>query len=316
MSLAPALAPQRRLARLTDFPIEWSAVAALAVLDLLWARRTGFSLSLASLGGRTLILVLIAGLLLRVCFQQNRLSLAAEFFAVSFAATATFGILSYLCCAIDYPLVDKPLLRFDRAIGFDWLYWFQLLVAHPAIETTLRLAYNSLVYQGLYAAIFFGLVGDRERLRELFWITFVCGLLTAAGSVFLPALGAFDAFGLRSLSDYIPDMEKLRDGADLHFEFGRLTGIVTFPSFHTTMALVYCYCFRRTQTIGRIVLVLNLAMLPAIPFFGGHYLADMFGGAAVAAIAIVLVRMLTCYARSADEPRLRRYAAPVQREAA
>jgi hypothetical protein len=35
-----------------------------------------------------------------------------------------------------------------------------------------------------------------------------------------------------------------------------------------------------------------LAALTTIPFFGGHYLADMFWGAGVAAMSIAVVRLL------------------------
>lgn len=294
MSLSPpSAAPARLLAIATDFPLEWSAVVGLVLIDALWAERVGFSLAVSSLDGRALMMALVAAVLFRVTLQQSRGSLTAEFLAVSIAATTAFGILSYLSCAMARPLVDERLLQLDRALGFDWLFWFHLIVAHPVVETALKLAYDSLVYQGLYVAILFGLLGRRDRLRELFWITFVTGILTSAGSIFLPALGAYDAFRLRSLSDYIPDMEKLRAGADLHFELGKLTGIVTFPSFHTTMALVYCYGFRGTGAIGRTIFALNMAMLPAIPFYGGHYLVDMAGGAVVAAVSIMAVRSIS-----------------------
>jgi len=289
----PPAAPGRLLAIATDFPLEWSAVAGLMLIDAVWAQRVGFSVSVSSLDGRALLMALAAAILFRAMLQQNRGSLSAEFLAVSIAAATAFGVLSYLCCTVAQPLVDERLLRLDRALGFDWLFWFHLIVAHPVVETVLRLAYDSLVYQGLYAAILFGLLGRRDRLRELFWVIFISGILTSAGSAFFPALGAYDAFGLRSLSDYIPDMERLRAGADLHFELGKLTGIVTFPSFHTTMALVYCYGFRRTEAIGRVIFALNMAMLPAIPFYGGHYFVDMVGGAAVAVLSIMAVRSLS-----------------------
>lgn len=292
MSLSSSAVSARPLAAVMDFPLEWTAVALLGLIDAWWAHRIGFSVSVSSLDGRGLLMALAAAILCRALFQRNRGSLAAEFLALSIAATTAFGILSYLCCAVAKPLVDAQLLELDRALGFDWLFWFHLILAHPVARTVLWLAYDSLVYQGLYAAVLFGLLGGRARLRELFWIIFIAGLLTSAGSVVLPALGAYDAFGLRHLSDYIPDMEKLRAGTDLHFELGKLTGIVTFPSFHTTMALVYCYGFRGTRSIGHVILALNLAMLPAIPFYGGHYLVDMIAGAAVAAVSIVAARWL------------------------
>ena len=84
-------------------------------------------------------------------------------------------------------------------------------------------------------------------------------------------------------------MERLH-GGELHFALAKLTGVVSFPSFHTTMALLYLYGFSRAGAIGWVAAFLNVAMLPAIPFFGGHYLVDMFAGAAVAVVSVVIVR--------------------------
>jgi len=65
---------------------------------------------------------------------------------------------------------------------------------------------------------------------------------------------------------------------------------VSFPSFHTTMALVYIYGFRRAGVIGWLVGALNALMLVAIPFFGGHYLVDMIAGAGVMLASLGVVK--------------------------
>jgi membrane-associated phospholipid phosphatase len=57
------------------------------------------------------------------------------------------------------------------------------------------------------------------------------------------------------------------------------------------MALIYSCAFRRTGLIGYII-ILNLLMLLSIPFFGGHYVMEMIGGAAVAVASVLLARTL------------------------
>jgi membrane-associated phospholipid phosphatase len=131
-----------------------------------------------------------------------------------------------------------------------------------------------------------GMMHRPDRLRELFWIMFIAGIVTDTVSVLLPALGTFDAFGHPKQADYLVDMGILRGGGALNFELGKLTGIISFPSFHTTMALVYAFCFRGSGPVGYFIVLLNFLMLPTIPFVGGHYLTDMIGGAAVAAMAL------------------------------
>src|SRR5262245_7894178 len=85
-------------------------------------------------------------------------------------------------------------------------------------------------------------------------------------------------------------MERLHSG-DLHFALAQLTGVVSFPSFHTTMAILYVYGFGRVGWMGWVAALLNVAMLLAIPFYGGHYLVDVFAGAAVALISVVAVKL-------------------------
>jgi len=301
MLLRGRSAPEwRLLSRVTGFPLEWLAVAGLASVDLVWALRIGFSLSVSRLDFAVPLLTLAAIIVFRTVVRLEQGWLTAEYFLLTGAATAAFGVLTYLCCAISYPLVDSEFLRLDRAMGFDWQHWFRLLQESPAATKVFKAAYDSLIYQCLYFTILFGLLRRKAELREMFWIVFIAGLLTSVGSVFFPAYGAFETFDLKSLGEYLPDMKQLRSG-NLHFAFGALTGVVTFPSFHTTMALVYAYGFRRTGPIGHLIIAINLIMLPAIPFFGGHYLVDMIAGAGVAVAAILMAKTLPQLARHAAE---------------
>jgi hypothetical protein len=286
--------------RVTEFPLEWLGVAALVLIDFAWAARIDFSLSVSRLDFAVPLLAVAAIIMFRTIIRREQGWLTAEYFLLTGAATAAFGVLSYLCCTAAYPLVDDELLRLDRAMGFDRQQVFGLLQEHPAVLNVLKAAYDSLVYQCLYFTVLFGLLRRKAELREMFWIVFFAGLLTSVGSMFFPALAAYETIDLKSLGEYLPDIKHLRSGANLHFAFGDLTGIVTFPSFHTTMALVYAYGFRRTGPIGYLMIAINLTMLPAIPYFGGHYLVDMIAGAGVAVAAILLARRL---------PDLERYAA-------
>jgi membrane-associated phospholipid phosphatase len=130
-------------------------------------------------------------------------------------------------------------------------------------------------------------MGRRGDLRQMFWLVVISGLITCAGAAFFPALGPFKAHGIKA--EFLPVMEQLRAG-NLHFALSNLTGVVSFPSFHTTMALLFIYSFSRAGTIGWLLAMLNVVMLPSIPFFGGHYLVDMAGGAAVALGSLALVK--------------------------
>lgn len=289
-------------ASLTEFPHEWTLVAAVGLIDIAWGARIGFSVSLTWFDLAVPALFVSAIVVLRMIVRHDRGSLSAEYFLLLLAVAPTFDILTYLCFATANPLADVTLLQFDRALGFDWLYWFRLLQDRPPLMTLLTAEYNSLNYQALYFALFFGLLGRRDRLREVLWIVAVAGLITAAGTVFLPAFGTFEMFDLQSLGPYLPAQKQLRAGVDLHFALRDLTGVISFPSFHATMALVYAYAFRQTGLIGQFALALNLTMLVGIPFIGGHYLVDMIAGAVVAVVAILAARKLPGAATAENRP--------------
>lgn len=270
----------------TDFAWEWSGVIAIAFVAAVWARRVNFVLS-ARWDDFLLPCGVLCAITIAHALRSERASLVTEYFLLTLAATATFGLISYLSMATNRPLEDGVLLAADRAIGFDWLSDYRWLVHHPAPARILQVAYNSLVYQGLYFGVLFGIMAKRHDLREMFWLVLIAGVLTSAGATFFPAMGPFKLFGIKA--EFLPAMEQLRSG-HLHFALAKLTGVVSFPSFHTTMALLYMYAFSRTGVIGWSVGLLNVVMLPAIPFFGGHYLVDMFAGAAVAGVSLALVK--------------------------
>ena len=48
-------------------------------------------------------------------------------------------------------------------------------------------------------------------------------------------------------------------------------GVITFPSFHATMATLYALACRNVPGAAVIASGLNLCMLASIPYPGGHY---------------------------------------------
>jgi PAP2 superfamily len=278
------LAP-RQLFR-SDFSAEWVGVLIVALLAAVWALVIGFTLTVQA-HDFLLLAVSLGALVAARAMLPETLNLVVEYFLLTLVATAAFGVLSYLSMTTQRPLVDVQLMAADRALGFDWLAGYHIVATHHALTVILNFAYNSLIYQGLYFGVLFGLMGKRANLREMFWLVFLAGLFTSAGAAFFPAMGPLRTFHMNA--EFLPTMQQLHSGAR-HFVLSKLTGVVSFPSFHTTMALLYVYGFSRAGVIGWGVAALNLLMLPAIPFFGGHYLVDMIAGTAVAAASLAIVR--------------------------
>lgn len=288
MPVLPSFAPGRL--KKTDFATEWYGIGAILLLDAVLGAAIGFRVTFVWKDGLLLGLALCVMLALRG-FAIRRGALMAEYFSITAGATVAFGILSYICMAHGTaPLADGMLQRIDAALGFDWLYWYRFLLAHPWTARVFQLLYNSLVYQGLYFGLLLALLDRKAQLREMFWLVFIAGLFTSAGAYLWPAMGPFKEFGLEANGDFLGPMAHLRSGHNLTFALHEMTGVVSFPSFHTTMALAYIYGFRRTGPIGILIAILNIGMLATIPFLGGHYLTDMIAGALVAAMSLALVK--------------------------
>jgi len=273
----------------SEFVPEWCAVSALIVLDAAWALRIPleFTVTRDDFLLPALIFAITLGLQLA---RLTRGAVMAEYFGLTLVSSTAICALSYLCLASSVPLVDGRLMAMDRVLGFDWLAGYHFVEAHPVLKSVLGFAYHSLIFQGLYFGVLLGVMGRTDRLREMFWMFGLCGLMACAGTLLLPALGPSKFYNIATDTGFVPVMEHILSGENLRFALSGMTGVVSFPSFHTAMALAYIWAFRGTGIIGWGIAALNLVMLASVPFFGGHYLMDMIAGAATMLIALGLIR--------------------------
>jgi hypothetical protein len=274
------------------FAPEWTVLAVVALVDLVWAQQIGFRLLL---GGQD-ALVLLGPLPLLIAawaLRAERAALVLEFFCLSLACTAVFGVFSYLSLASAHgPLQDAELLAADRALGFDWLALYQWIVARPMLSGVLLTLYVSAVVQALVAGIVLGLRQQRRELSELFRVIMLSSFITCIGAMLFPSLGPFKLFAIKERGFFLADMEHLLTHRNLTFALSKLTGVINFPSFHAVLALTYGYGFYRAGAFGRAMTVLNILMLASIPFMGGHYLVDVLAGTGVFALSLAAVKAI------------------------
>jgi membrane-associated phospholipid phosphatase len=67
-------------------------------------------------------------------------------------------------------------------------------------------------------------------------------------------------------------------------------GLVSLPSYHAAMGLLFIWAFRHVRLLFPAAVVLNIALLASTPTHGGHYLVDVIAGLLVCAVMIWLVR--------------------------
>lgn len=84
----------------------------------------------------------------------------------------------------------------------------------------------------------------------------------------------------------------LREGRLASIDLGAIDGIISFPSLHAAVAVIVPFTLRWNRPLFWPIVLLDGVMLVSAVPSGNHYLADVVGGLAVAALAILCARPL------------------------
>jgi membrane-associated phospholipid phosphatase len=221
-----------------------------------------------------------------------RLSELAYYPMMLFVSGISGLVLSYLVVDPTLPAYDGALAKMDAALFFHWPDWLTFYRSHPWCQRVLKLTYDSWGVQLYGSAFFFALTGQQSRNRELLRIAIVSSVLTLAVFHSFPALGPFFYFSVGQGIESLLHMPHLRAGERLTLTPIDLQGLISFPSFHTVMALAFMYVHRGQGRLTHIVVMVNAAMLLATIMCGAHYLSDLLGGAVITATAIAVIRLM------------------------
>jgi hypothetical protein len=204
-------------------------------------------------------------------------------------ALKAFTPLTYLAAASGYPLVDSALTKFDAILfGFDWNVEANWVANHPMLDWLLRRAYFSLYYQGALVFLIGSVSCPGDRNGEIIWQFCISLVLTCAIFVFTPAVGHIAQVG----TGWLKTLMMIRNGEWAALDFAHVEGIISFPSFHTTLAILLVYAVRNHRWALAVLVPLNMLLIVATLSVGGHYLVDLPAGAAVAVISIAITRLL------------------------
>jgi len=263
--------------------IFWIAIIALVFADYAWASALSlvirlnynFLLSFCGAFGLSLILTRLDRLP-RVAL----LSLTIAQFIVMLSATI---VLSYLAAAMCFPLIDRQLAAVDRLLGMDWLATYHWVKANPRIDRILDLAYGSLPVQLPLVVVMLSVMRRDGRLHEFISMFGISLCIIIVISLFFPAAGAWDFFGLTDLANdyYLRDFYAVRDGTMRVIDLNHLNGIVQFPSFHAALGLIFILSTRGIYVVAPLSVCLNTLMIFSAVTNGGHHLADALAGPVV-----------------------------------
>jgi hypothetical protein len=285
-------APARRAglaAAMARLPALWTTIAAIAVAGIIGLYASGRTLVPLGLVRFTVMLTALVGITVfyRRTGRSARIADAAEACGQLIAFTAAASILSYAVTATAAPALDATFARADAAIGFQWATWTAAVRARPVLSQMLFLAYQSLVLQMIGLTLVSGLF-SRRRAEVFIWAVLVSGMITVVFSGFFPALGNDPQ------AAHAPHFLALRSGGLPALDLAATEGLISFPSYHTVLAILLAWGarpegHRSLRPLFAVSCLVNGTMVVSVLSEGGHYLVDVFAGAAVAAVTIVLV---------------------------
>lgn len=273
----------------------WLLIAGIGLLDVAGIVATGMRVA----PGPLLLHLLAPAALLGVAAfydatgRSERIARTLAAIGQLFALTLVAGSASYLLIGIGMPFVDAAMARLDAMIGFDWPAYDRFIASlGPVPNVVLAGLYASSVPQVMAVAALLGFTGRFERMAEFIG----CLMLTAAAVVvlgaLLPALGAHHTYGIDhgGKAFFVPEIVAAHAGRIGVLDVSTMTGLVTFPSFHTAISLLIIVATWGLRWIGPVALVANIALLASVPVYGSHHFADMLGGAAITVLALWLWR--------------------------
>jgi hypothetical protein len=287
-----------------NFPIPrilFCIAAVLIAVDVVWGIGGRFSVDVAGYALPAIFsLLLFAG---GRFYQTKRTDqgLAAMLLGTSFlcAFSAAASLLNYMLLTVAGPRIDFLLTAVDHSMGFDWVQAMTVMSHHPILNKVFFVAYATTLPQIAALVIMLSLSGRHEEVYR-FCLAVAVGALIAIGIwAIVPSLGAKSIYALPGSMEHRMALEVTTDYGRalvnlLHHGPGYITpkdvrGLIAFPSYHAVLALLLIWYARGIAWLRWPALILNLVVLVSAPIQGGHHLIDIFGGSAVAVLAVLLV---------------------------
>jgi PAP2 superfamily len=293
----------------------WITIGVIAIVVAGFALRGPFELDWRSFLAPAIATALLAGgsWYYHSVRKESRLGAILTSTAHIIAFAAVGAPLSYIAATAGFPLQDAALEALDRHAGIDWAQMMTFISLHPGLRLVLALAYSSFALQTLTTVLCLGIAGQLTRLHT-FIIAFVATtLVTIAVSAICPAAGPWlfldiapaTANGFLPLSSTSwPVFLGLRDGT-LHTVYGlRSEGIITFPSLHAALGVLFPAALWRVPGVRWIAVGLNILLVLATPAYGSHYVVDVVVGILIAAACWIAVARVLERAAQATPPKV------------
>lgn len=276
--------------------LKMAIIGAVVLVDAVWIALAGYTFDWPSLTKVAIYLPLLLAIaeFYRRSHPDMKFVIMTRETAWILAFSGAAATLSTLATTLNFPLIDNSLVAGDRALGFDWEFWFVQITSSGDLGTVLSIFYIMSVPLVVLVVIVLSLLNRQERTQEMVLAVMIGALIAVAISAVLPSAGALATFRPsfdNLVSPPVVDLAykqtffDLRAGAVTLFSLNDLKGLIAFPSYHATLSVLMILAFRGIRAFFPLFLVVNLIVLVATPVNGGHHLSDVLGGIGVAFVS-------------------------------
>jgi hypothetical protein len=277
----------------------WAIVAAMAAGCAFACHGLGFTVAVASAFPMAAGLLILAAAALFAWRRGRPRLLAGAIAFLQMTLFTVFGVvLSYALAARGGPLWDHRLAAADAELHLNWPAIFHVADASPMMLWMGGIAYYSLVVQMIVCIVALSGAGHLDRLRIAITAAVLSGAVTIAISGVMPAIGnLFDPDAFHHLWPSVAWQERglvtgLRRGSARVLDLSRLSGIVSFPSYHATLPIILAWAQRDLPVMKVAAPIWAALTIVATPLFGGHYGMDVLAGLGLALAAIAIAPRL------------------------
>jgi hypothetical protein len=207
-------------------------------------------------------------------------------------------VAAYAMQRFAFPLQDEFLARADQALGLSWADSVAWVDRHLSVQRLFHFAYHTISIQIALPLVVLAFAQRLDDVRVYLLAFAIAFIVTIFVSALMPAAGPIvfvdrASFAILKFTGATPldHLVRLRAAGPLVFT-DPPGGIATFPSFHTTVAVLTPLTLRRHHRIFICLLVLDAAMLGGTITEGAHYYVDVLAGGAMAFFAHALAKRM------------------------
>ena len=234
----------------------------------------------------------LAGLYLLAAYARDmapRIAAITRTYSLYYFTTVALALLVDGIQYTPFPLIDKHLVWLDRAMGFHTLAVLNWTYAHPSLQQLFSYAYAGLVIEMFFLPLVLAFCRDRQGVNLYFVTSLLAYYIGTTVYYFFPTAGPTVVFHSVHFTALQHDTS-LKFFQIHHFlkPTTELGGMIAFPSFHVTWAVLLTYCCRYKKWLFWPLVLVNTLIILSTLFLAWHYLTDVVGAFVQCAIVIVI----------------------------